>query len=74
MRFLGQSVSLALAGAVAATTVSSKLLSDLFIGIGALNETIMSEAFVEGIRRALTASGVVAAIGIFTSLIRGKGK
>jgi len=36
--------------------------------------TVVAEAFVEGIRRAFFVSGFISALGIFTSLVRGKGK
>jgi len=74
MRFMGQSMSLAVMGAVAATAMPSKILSDLFIGLRSEAGTVMAEAFVEGIRRAFFVSGFISALGIFTSLVRGKGK
>jgi len=74
MRFMGQSMSLAVMGAVAATAIPSKILSDLFIGLRSEAGTVMAEAFVEGIRRAFFVSGFISALGIFTSLVRGKGK
>lgn len=74
MRFTGQSMSLAVMGAVAATAIPSKTLSDLFVGLRSETGTVMAEAFVEGLRRAFFVSGFISALGIFTSLIRGKGK
>jgi len=74
MRFIGQSMSLAVMGAVAATAIPSKILSDLFIGLRSEAGTVMAEAFVEGIRRAFFVSGFISALGIFTSLVRGKEK
>jgi len=74
MRFMGQSMSLAVMGAVAATAIPSKILSDLFIGLRSEAGTVVAEAFVEGIRRAFFVSGFIAALGIFTSLVRGKGR
>jgi len=74
MRFMGQSMSLAVMGAVAATAIPSKILSDLFVGLRSEAGTVVAEAFVEGIRRAFFVSGFISALGIFTSLVRGKGK
>jgi len=74
MRFMGQSMSLAVMGAVAATAIPSKILSDLFVGLRSEAGAVMAEAFVEGIRRAFLVSGFISALGIFTSLVRGKGK
>ena len=74
MRFMGQSMSLAVMGAVAATAIPSKILSDLFIGLRSEAGTVVAEAFVEGIRRAFFVSGFISALGILTSLVRGKEK
>ncbi len=72
MRFMGQSMSLAVMGAVAATAIPSKILSDLFIGLRSEAEVVIAEAFVEGIRRAFIISSIISALGVFTSLVRGK--
>jgi EmrB/QacA subfamily drug resistance transporter len=74
MRFMGQSLSLALMGAVAATAVPSGLLTQLIAGFESGTGMVTAEAFVEGIRRAFYISGFIAALGILTSLVRGKGK
>ncbi len=74
MRFLGQSMSLAVMGAIVATVVPSKVLSDLFIGLYPSGSEVVAKAFVEGIRRAFIVSAFIAALGVFTSLVRGKGK
>jgi MFS family permease len=73
MRFTGQSMSLAVMGAVAATAISSTILSDMLVGLQIEVGTVMAGAFVEGIRRAFIVSGFIAAIGVATSLVRGKG-
>jgi len=74
MRFMGQSLSLAVMSAVAATVVSPRLLSELFIGIAIQSNSVSAGAFVEGMRRAFTVSGFIAAAGVLTSLVRGKGR
>ncbi|NWG09827.1 MAG: MFS transporter [Nitrososphaerales archaeon] len=74
MRFVGQSMSLAIMGAVVATVASSEVLSALFIGLVPSEVEVAAEAFVEGMRRAFIASAFIATLGVFTSLVRGKGK
>jgi EmrB/QacA subfamily drug resistance transporter len=74
MRFMGQSMSLAIAGAVLATTVSPNILSALFTGFGTEGEAIAAAAFIEGLHRVFLVSASIAAIGVVTSLVRGKGK
>jgi EmrB/QacA subfamily drug resistance transporter len=71
MRFSGQSLSLALMGAIVASAAAPGLLSSLFIGVGTSALNVAAEAFVEGMRRAFIVSAVIAAIGLFTSLQRG---
>jgi MFS family permease len=72
MRFTGQSMSLALMGAVAATAISSTILSTLLVGLTTEIGTVVAGAFVEGIHRTFIVSGFIAAIGVATSLVRGK--
>ena len=74
MRFMGQSMSLAIMGAVAATAVPSEILSEIAVGLESGTDTLTAQTFVEGIRRAFFVSGFIAAFGIMTSLIRGKKK
>jgi len=71
MRFSGQSLSLALMGAVVATAASAGLLSSLFTGVGTSQLNVAAGSFVEGMRRAFMVSAVIAAMGFFTSLQRG---
>jgi len=73
MRFVGQSMSLAIMGAIVATVASSEVLSALFIGYQS-KVVVAVETFLEGMRRAFIASAFIAALGFFTSLVRGKGK
>jgi len=72
MRFTGQSLSIAIMGAVAATAIPSIILSGLLVGIQSDIETVVAEAFVEGIHRAFIVSGSISALGALTSLVRGK--
>jgi MFS family permease len=74
MRFLGQSMSLAVMGAIVATVVPSQVLSALFIGLYPPGSGVVAEAFVEGVRRAFIASAFIAALGVVTSMVRGKVK
>lgn len=74
MRFMGQSMSLAITGAVLATTMSADILSALFTGLGTVSGIIAAVAFVEGLHRVFLVSALIAAIGVFTSLVRGKSR
>jgi MFS family permease len=74
MRFSGQSLSLALMGAVVASAASAGLLSSLFMGVAIPQLNVAAESFVEGMRRAFVVSAVIAAMGLFTSLQRGSMK
>jgi EmrB/QacA subfamily drug resistance transporter len=74
MRFLGQSLSLAIMSAIFATFVSSSLLSALFIGVNPSTLGVAAEVFVEGLRSAFIISAIISAVGVVTSLVRGKSK
>jgi hypothetical protein len=74
MRFLGQSLSLAIMSAIFATFVSSSLLSALFIGVNPSTLGVAAEVFVEGLRSAFIISAIISAVGGVTSLVRGKSK
>ena len=74
MRFLGQSLSLAMMSAIFATFVSSSLLSALFIGVNPSTLGVAAKVFVEGLRSAFIISAIVSAVGIVTSLVRGNSK
>ncbi|MEM3737130.1 MAG: MFS transporter [Candidatus Bathyarchaeia archaeon] len=73
MRFLGQSLSLVIMGAIFATVAPSKMLSDLFVGIDPKLE-VAAEVFVEAMRKTFAAAAPISAVGVLTSLVRGKGK
>jgi EmrB/QacA subfamily drug resistance transporter len=74
MRFSGQSLSLALMGAVVATAASTGLLSSLFTGVGISQLNVAAASFVDGMTRAFLVSAVISAVGVFTSLQRGSKK
>ncbi len=59
-------------GAVDVTAVPSELLTQLIAGFESGTGMVTVEAFVEGIRRAFYVSGFMAALGILTSLVRGR--
>lgn len=70
MRFMGQSLSLALMGAFAATLIPPDVLSAIFGGIGG-GGALSAEAFLRGESRAFFASAVLASLGVITSMVRG---
>lgn len=72
MRFLGQSLSLALMSAIFATFISSSALSALFVGVNPSTLGVATEGFVEAMRRAFVIAAIISAVGVFTSLVRGK--
>ncbi len=73
MRFMGQSMSLAIMGAVAATAIPSTVLSELLFGLQSQVGPVVAGVYVKGIHGAFLVSGFIAALGVFTSLVRGKG-
>lgn len=74
MRVLGQSMSLALMGAVFASFISGSVLSALFVGVSTSTLAVANEAFVAGMQSAFIISAVIAAVGVVISLVRGSGK
>lgn len=71
MRFMGQSLSIAIMGAVAATIVPPEVLEALFgktTGYGVL----AVEAFIQGMSRAFSVGATLALIGVLTSMVRAK--
>ena len=74
MRVLGQSMSLALMGAVFASFISGSVLSALFVGVSTSTLAVANEAFVAGMQSAFIISVVIAAVGVVISLVRGSGK
>jgi EmrB/QacA subfamily drug resistance transporter len=72
MRFLGQSLSLALMSAIFATFMSSSMLSALFLGVNPSTLGVATEGFVEAMQRAFVIAAIISAAGVITSLVRGK--
>jgi hypothetical protein len=73
MRFVGQSLSLAIMGAVAATVIPPEFLATIFAGIGN-GSSIPANVLLRGESQAFIVGAVIAAFGVATSLVRGRGK
>lgn len=71
MRTVGQSMSLAIMGALIATASSTELVSALFMG-APLPHGAVDADFVRGMALAFQASALIAVMGGVTSLARGK--
>jgi len=71
MRTTGQSLSLAVTGAVIATVASSKVVSSLFAGTNPAQIAVESAAFVHGMSLAFIVSAMIAAVGVVFSFARG---
>jgi NADH:ubiquinone oxidoreductase subunit 5 (subunit L)/multisubunit Na+/H+ antiporter MnhA subunit len=71
MRFMGQSMSLAVMGAVAALSMPPEVFSTFF-SWSSIPEATTAEIFVQGIGRMFLVSGIISGLGVFTSLVRGK--
>lgn len=72
MRFLGQSLSIAMMSAVIATFISSSVLSSLFIGVNPLTLGVATEEFITSMQYAFIIGAIISAVGAVISLIRGK--
>jgi MFS family permease len=72
MRVVGQSLSLAVMGALVATVASTAVLSELFSGTIGPAASASMEGFVSGMNLAFTVSAGIALLGAVTSLARGK--
>jgi EmrB/QacA subfamily drug resistance transporter len=70
MRFMGQSFSLAIMGAVAATTVPPDVLATIFAGTGG-GKLVPAEAFIQGQSMAFLVGAVISLAGVLTSMVRG---
>lgn len=73
MRFIGQSMSLAIMGAVAATVIPPDALSAIFAGIGSAG-SVSAAAFLRGESQAFLVGGIISIMGILTSTVRGREK
>jgi MFS family permease len=69
MRFMGQSLSLAIMGAVAATVIPPNVLSAIFVGTG--GNIVPANAFLRGENRAFLVGAAIAFVGTLTSTVRG---
>ena len=75
MRYMGQSLSLAMMGAILASVASNAVVSAFFVGTstGAITGATVN-LFLAGMKEALLVGAVIAAVGVFTSLVRGAKK
>jgi MFS family permease len=71
MRTLGQSLSLAIMGAVISTVASTSVVTSLFSGANPSQIIVDSGAFVHGMTYAFLVSAGIAALGAVTSYARG---
>jgi hypothetical protein len=71
MRFMGQSIGLAMLGAVMATALPPKAMLALFAGLSTQNGFATSD-FVQGMRDFFLISSGIGMIGTLTSLVRGR--
>ena len=69
MRFVGQAVSLSIMGAIIASVAGPDFISSLTLGT--VNSAVTNETFVWALRR-VPGGGLIAAVGTFTSMARGK--
>jgi EmrB/QacA subfamily drug resistance transporter len=69
MRFMGQSLSLAVMAAVAATVIPPAVLSAVFVGSG--GNMVPASAFLRGESRAFLVGAAIALVGTLTSTVRG---
>jgi EmrB/QacA subfamily drug resistance transporter len=73
MRTVGQSLSLAVMGALIAVAASSAVVSQLFSGSTDIASPLIAAEFIAGMSLAFQVSAVIAFIGAATSLARGRG-
>ena len=73
MRFIGQLMSIALTGALLASSMSHSALLGLFSGASTSSSATDAGAFLDGLRTIMAVSGVLSLVGVFTSLVREPG-
>ncbi len=73
MRFVGQLMSITVAGAILATSLSHTALLGLFSGTAGGPGSTDTGAFLDGLRTIMIVSGVLSLAGVFTSLVREPG-
>jgi len=71
MRFMGQSMGLALLGTVMATALPPKAMLTLFTGLS-MQDSVATNEFVQGMRNFFLISSVIGALGTLTSMVRGQ--
>ncbi|MGC9134019.1 MFS transporter [Caldisphaera sp.] len=72
MRFLGQSLSLAVASLIVSSFVPHNILSSIFTGLQISSFEISSELFLLGLRRLYLISSIIIGIGAILSALRNK--
>jgi hypothetical protein len=70
MRFMGQSIGLALLATVMATALPPKVLLAFFAGLTVQNTIAMTE-FIQGMRNFFLVTSLIGAIATLASLVRG---
>ena len=73
MRFVGQSLSLAIMGAVAAIVIPPQVFSSIFGGLGNVG-SFSADVFLKGASLAFVTGAAIALLGVFTSMVRGSKK
>jgi EmrB/QacA subfamily drug resistance transporter len=73
MRFMGQSIGLALLGMVMATTLPPKTLLALFTGLS-VQDSVATIEFIQGMRNFFLIASAIGALATLTSMIRGNEK
>ncbi|AFZ69832.1 arabinose efflux permease family protein [Caldisphaera lagunensis DSM 15908] len=74
MRFLGQSLSLAIASLIVASYIPKNVLSSIFTGVAITNYQISAQFFILGLRRLYLISSIIIAVGAVLSALRNKRK
>lgn len=70
MRTVGQSLSLAIMGAVIAIIATPDILSSIFVNAGGIDTILVTEEFVQGMQMAFIVSAILAMVGALTSSAR----
>lgn len=74
MRTTGQSLSLAVVGAVMATVASTSIISSLFADHDGAQMAVETSAFVQGMSAAFLVCAAIAAVGVVFSYMRGSAR
>lgn len=73
MRFVGQSLSLAIMGAMAATVIPPDVFSAIFGSSGSAN-AVSVDVFLNGAKLAFLTGAIISFMGVITSIVRGSKK